>query len=148
MGVANLTSRSSGHRYAAPLNSSDGFLRRVGHHLSRPLSQPSTTTISGGGLLIEGGAHFEPVLLPRLKRLGAAWVWKNGKPAVLNDPGLFLRVHTLEQYEDTLANLDTELESGQSADFDDPTLSLRYRLHRTPPRGCKASGSSIPPTGY
>ena len=83
-------------------------------------------------LLIEGGAHFEPVLLPRLKRLGAAWVWKNGKPAALNGPGLFLRVQTLEQYEDTLANLDIAVEPGQSAsfDFDDPAFSLRYRLHR------------------
>ncbi len=83
-------------------------------------------------LLIEGGAHFEPVLLPRLKRLGAAWVWKNGKPAALNGPGLFLRVQTLEQYEDTLANLDIAAEPGQSEgfDFDDPTFSLRYRLHQ------------------
>ena len=83
-------------------------------------------------LLIEGGAHFEPVLLPRLKRVGAAWVWKNGKPAALNGPGLFLRVQTLEQYEDTLANLDIAAEPGQSAsfDFDDPAFSLRYRLHR------------------
>ena len=83
-------------------------------------------------LLIEGGAHFEPVLLPRLKRVGAAWVWKNGKPAALNGPGLFLRVQTLEQYEDTLANLDIAAEPGQSAsfDFDDPAFSLRYRLQR------------------
>jgi adenine-specific DNA-methyltransferase len=83
-------------------------------------------------LLIEGGAHFEPVLLPRLKRVGAAWVWKNGKPTALNGPGLFLRVQTLEQYEDTLANLDIEVEPGQSEgfDFDDPAFSLRYRLRR------------------
>lgn len=83
-------------------------------------------------LLIEGGAHFEPVLLPRLKRAGAAWVWKNGKPTALNGPGLFLRVQTLEQYEDTLANLDIEPEPGQTEgfDFDDPAFSLRYHLHR------------------
>ena len=97
-------------------------------------------------LLIEGGAHFEPVLLPRLKRVGAAWVWKNGKPAALNGPGLFLRVETLEQYEDTLANLDIEAEPGRSAgfDFDDPAFSLRCRLHRDS-RALYGGSSGSPP---
>lgn len=81
-------------------------------------------------LLVECNAYFDTLLLPRLKR--AAWSpeWKEGRKA--DGPGLFLRVQTLEQYEDTLANLDIAAEPGQSAsfDFDDPAFSLRYRLHR------------------
>ncbi|MDG4554311.1 MAG: site-specific DNA-methyltransferase [Candidatus Competibacter sp.] len=81
-------------------------------------------------LLVECNAYFDTLLLPRLKR--AAWSpeWKeNGKT---DGPGLFLRVQTLEQYDDTLANLAIEPETGQSADFDfdGPAFSLRYRLHR------------------
>ncbi len=81
-------------------------------------------------MLVECNAYFDTLLLPRLKR--AAWSpeWKeNGKT---DGPGLFLRVQTLEQYDDTLANLAIEPETGQSSafDFDDPAFSLRYRLHR------------------
>ncbi|MFM8333779.1 MAG: DNA methyltransferase [Candidatus Methylumidiphilus sp.] len=82
-------------------------------------------------LLIEGGPHFEPVLLPRIKRVSSAWAWKDGKPLVLNGPGLFLRVQTLEQYEDTLENLGQDADAGQQElSFDDPAFQLRYRLNR------------------
>ena len=82
-------------------------------------------------LLVEGGPHFEPVLLPRVKRVSSAWAWKNGKPLALNGPGLFLRVQVLEQYEDTLENLGQDADTGQlDLDFDDPAFQLRYRLDR------------------
>ncbi|MEI7866588.1 MAG: site-specific DNA-methyltransferase [Candidatus Methylumidiphilus sp.] len=83
-------------------------------------------------LLVEGGNHFEPILLARIKRICAAWAWKNGKPLAINGPGLFLRVQTLEQYEDTLENLAFEAEGGQTEiSFDDPAFQLRYRLDKT-----------------
>ncbi len=82
-------------------------------------------------LLIEGGRHFEPILMQRVKRVSAAWFWKNGKPVALDGPGLFMRVQALEQYEDTLENLDMESPSDSpKLPFDDPAWRLRYRLEQ------------------
>jgi adenine-specific DNA-methyltransferase len=77
-------------------------------------------------LLIEHGPHFDSVLLPRLKRVSAAWVWKNGKPLAINGPGLFMRVQRLEQYEDTLENLATATGENQPL-FSGPE-ALAYEL--------------------
>jgi len=77
-------------------------------------------------LLIEHGSHFDSVLLTRLKRVSAAWVWKNGKPLAINGPGLFMRVQRLEQYEDTLENLATAAGENQNL-FSGPE-ALAYAL--------------------
>lgn len=56
-------------------------------------------------IMVEAASYFDAILLPRLKRLGAGRLWRNGKPLAINGPGLFMRVQRLEQYEDTLENL-------------------------------------------
>lgn len=83
-------------------------------------------------ITVEVNQYFETLIVPRLKKAGASSAWSLGKAKTVNGPGLFLRVQTLEQYDDTLASLAIEPETGQSAnfDFDDPAFSLRYRLHR------------------
>jgi adenine-specific DNA-methyltransferase len=83
-------------------------------------------------ITVEVNQYFETLIVPRLKKAGASSAWSLGKAKTVNGPSLFLRVQTLEQYDDTLASLAIEPETGQSADFDfdDPAFSLRYRLHR------------------
>ncbi len=57
-------------------------------------------------LLVEMGAHFETVLVPRLKKVVYSTDWKEGKPQSRNT-GIShaFKVVRLESYEDTLNNL-------------------------------------------
>jgi adenine-specific DNA-methyltransferase len=98
-------------------------------------------------LLAECNAYFDTLLLPRLKR--AAWSpeWKNSDKD--DGPGLFLRVQTLEQYEDTLESLGEESEIGQAEiRFEDPAFQLRYRLDRASRRLYTGVERFASPFGY
>lgn len=77
-------------------------------------------------LLIEGGQHFESVLLPRIQRTAASWTWKLGKPTTLDGSGMFMRVQQLEQYEDTLENLATD--QHETASLFDGAEAVAYEL--------------------
>jgi len=62
-------------------------------------------------VLIESGEHFDPVLVPRLKKVAFTPEWKEGKPVraatseeAERSPRL-IKVLRLESYEDTLNNL-------------------------------------------
>ncbi len=77
-------------------------------------------------LLVENGSHFNMVLMSRIKRVSAAWVWKNGIPLAINGPGLFMRVQRLEQYEDTLENL--AVVAGENQDLFSGPKALAYDL--------------------
>ncbi len=81
-------------------------------------------------IIVEVNKYFHTLIIPRLKKVSASMAWKDGKAKALNGHGLFMRVQTLEQYEDTLQNLDHSdtLQTGLS--FDDPAFRLRYRLNR------------------
>ncbi len=64
-------------------------------------------------ILIEGGDHFDSVLLPRIKKVTFAPEWQDGKPKRLvtqeesdRSPRV-LKVIRLESYEDALNNLET-----------------------------------------
>lgn len=78
----------------------------------------------------EVNKYFETLIIPRLKKAGSAHKWKSGKVKAFDGPGLFMRIQALEQYEDTLENLDTELSQQNAFGFDDPAFSLRYRTNR------------------
>lgn len=75
-------------------------------------------------MLVENGSHFNPVLISRIKRVSAAWVWKDGKPLAINGPGLFMRIQRLEQYEGTLENL--AVVAGESQDLFSGPEALAY----------------------
>ncbi|WP_300079118.1 site-specific DNA-methyltransferase [Giesbergeria sp.] len=81
-------------------------------------------------LLVEANQYIDQVTIPRLKKVSAASDWLGGKTDKLDGIGIFMRVQQLEQYEDTLENLDSDLPQGDSADllFQDPAFALRYRL--------------------
>lgn len=84
-------------------------------------------------LVVETNDYIQTLIIPRLKKGGAATVWAQGKTKVLNGSGIFIRVQALEQYDDTLESLDTEISEGDSAEllFQDPAFALRYRLEES-----------------
>jgi adenine-specific DNA-methyltransferase len=81
-------------------------------------------------ILVEMGDYFETVLLPRIKKVVYSDNWKDGKPQKGKGISHFFKYLYLEQYEDTLNNLElTRKEEGQLAleRFGDEYL-LRYML--------------------
>jgi len=57
-------------------------------------------------ILAEMAYYFDTVILPRIKKVAYSFNWKDGKPLDGDGPGVFFKYHTLEQYEDTLENID------------------------------------------
>lgn len=66
-------------------------------------------------VLVEMANYFDSVLLPRIKKVAFCENWKDGKPAEGNGVSHFLKYQVLEQYEDTLDNI--ELAPNQQAEF-------------------------------
>jgi adenine-specific DNA-methyltransferase len=67
-------------------------------------------------VLAEMGAHFETVLIPRLKKVAYSQDWKDGKPQSRNT-GIShaFKIARLESYEDTLNNLHLRRTADQEA---------------------------------
>jgi adenine-specific DNA-methyltransferase len=91
-------------------------------------------------LLVEMGAHFKNVLVPRMKKIAFAPEWKDGKPKrianheeVEQGPRV-LKILRLESYEDTLNNIELTRTEAQgqllshAAGLREDYL-LRYMLH-------------------
>ncbi|MBI4334183.1 MAG: site-specific DNA-methyltransferase [Chloroflexi bacterium] len=74
-------------------------------------------------ILVEMGDWFETVLLPRLEKAIFCEKWKEGKPAGGGGVSHMLKYHLLEQYEDTLDNI--EVTPNQQAEM---TLGDDYLL--------------------
>ena len=81
-------------------------------------------------IVVEVNQYFETLIIPRLKKAGVATGWQKGIPKSLDGPGLFMRVQALEQYEDTLENLDAGDDGQLALKFYDPAFALRYGLNR------------------
>lgn len=65
-------------------------------------------------ILIEMADYFNTIIIPRLKKVCYSFNWKDGKPQ--DDDGIsqIIKYHYLEQYEDTLHNIDfPQEEKGQ-----------------------------------
>lgn len=58
-------------------------------------------------ILIEQGEYFYSVIIPRIKKVGYTFDWKNGKPKdnSMNGLGVFFKYQRLEQYEEALENI-------------------------------------------
>ena len=96
-------------------------------------------------LLAEIGAHFDSVLVPRIKKATFTPKWKNGKPKRLATPEeaerspRIVKIVRLESYEDTLNNLETHRTERQQLLLDTPEAKaadglkeqyiLRYMLN-------------------
>ena len=79
---------------------------------------------------VEVNRYFETIIIPRLKKAFAATAWSSGKAKAIDGSGGFMRVQHLEQYDDSLENLDSEVLPGDTGDllFQDSAFAMRYRL--------------------
>lgn len=57
-------------------------------------------------ILVEMANYFETVIIPRIKKVAYSFNWRDGKPQDSDGIGVFFKYQVLEQYEDTLDNLD------------------------------------------
>jgi adenine-specific DNA-methyltransferase len=65
-------------------------------------------------ILIEIAKYFDTVVIPRLKKICYSFNWKDGKPQDNDGISQMIKYHYLEQYEDTLHNIDfSQEEKGQ-----------------------------------
>jgi len=77
-------------------------------------------------ILTEMGAHFDTVLVPRLKKVTFTPEWKDGKPKRLATPEeadrspRIMKIVRLESYEDTLNNLDIRRSEQQKSLLEEP----------------------------
>lgn len=78
-------------------------------------------------ILIEMANYFETVLIPRIKKVVYSDDWKNGKPQNSNGISHFMKYQYLEQYEDTLDNIEVKLNGAAQTLFGDDYL-LKYFL--------------------
>ncbi|MCX5810814.1 MAG: DNA methyltransferase [Proteobacteria bacterium] len=78
-------------------------------------------------ILIEMANYFETVLIPRIKKVVYSDDWKNGKPQNSNGISHFMKYQYLEQYEDTLDNIEVKPNSAAQNLFGDDYL-LKYFL--------------------
>ncbi len=79
---------------------------------------------------VEASYNFDELVVPRVKKAAFAVDWLKGQPIGTDGPGLFMRIQTLEQYDDTLQNLAQDTAVGDSGDLlaDYPAFALCYRL--------------------
>jgi adenine-specific DNA-methyltransferase len=57
-------------------------------------------------ILIEMADYFDEVIIPRLKKICYSFNWKDGKPQDAEGISQIIKYHYLEQYEDTLHNIE------------------------------------------
>lgn len=97
------------------------------------LQMNATSDTNTRFLVVEVNKYFEAVTLPRIKKVSASLDWDGGAAQKITGPGAFVRVQSLEQYDDTLESLDAGINEGESGEllFQDPAFALRYRLDKT-----------------
>jgi adenine-specific DNA-methyltransferase len=78
-------------------------------------------------ILVEMADYFDTIVIPRVKKVAYSFNWKDGKPQDTDGIGGFFKYQILEQYEDTLDNI--ELNENKNAEnlFKDEYL-LKYFL--------------------
>ena len=76
---------------------------------------------------IEMGAHFDSVVIPRIKKVAFSDAWKNGK-ALGKGSSVIIKYLRLESYEDTLNNIVLSKKNADLFDFMPPELADDYLL--------------------
>jgi adenine-specific DNA-methyltransferase len=78
-------------------------------------------------ILVEMANYFETIILPRIKKVAYSFNWKDGRPQDTDGLGVFFKYIILEQYEDTLDNLELK-ESKAHRDFFKDEYLIKYFL--------------------
>jgi adenine-specific DNA-methyltransferase len=78
-------------------------------------------------ILVEMADYFDTVIIPRLKKVCYSFNWKDGKPQDTDGIGIFFKYQILEQYEDTLDNIELRENKQAELKFGDDYL-LKYFL--------------------
>jgi len=78
-------------------------------------------------ILAEMANYFETIIIPRIKKIAYSFNWKDGKPQDSNGTGTFFKYQVLEQYEDTLDNLELKPNKAAQNLFKEDYL-LKYFL--------------------
>jgi adenine-specific DNA-methyltransferase len=78
-------------------------------------------------ILVEMADYFETIILPRIKKVAYSFNWKDGKPQDTDGLGVFFKYQILEQYEDTLDNLELNGSEAHKDFFKDDYL-IKYFL--------------------
>ncbi len=78
-------------------------------------------------ILVEMANYFDTVIIPRLKKVCYSFNWKDGKPQDADGISQFFKYHILEQYEDTLDNIELTPNKQAELKFGDDYL-LKYFL--------------------
>ncbi len=84
-------------------------------------------------LIFEANDYINSFTLPRIIKAATATTWSSGNAEDLNGVGVFMKIQSLEQYDDTLESLDAQINEGDSGElqFQDAAFALRYRLDKT-----------------
>jgi adenine-specific DNA-methyltransferase len=81
-------------------------------------------------ILVEMGAYFDTVLLPRIKKVVYSKDWKDGKPVSRDGISHMFKYIRLESYEDTLNNLELKRTEVEQSLFDqNDEFREDYMLH-------------------
>lgn len=78
-------------------------------------------------ILVEMANYFDTVMIPRLKKVCYSFNWKHGKPQNTDGISQFFKYQILEQYEDTLDNIELTPNKQAELKFGDDYL-LKYFL--------------------
>jgi adenine-specific DNA-methyltransferase len=78
-------------------------------------------------ILVEIADYFNTIIIPRIKKVAYSFNWKDGKPQDKDGIGIFFKYQVLEQYEDTLDNIELRKNKQAELKFGDDYL-LKYFL--------------------
>jgi len=78
-------------------------------------------------ILVEMADYFDTVIIPRIKKVAYSFNWKDGKPQDEDGIGVFFKYQYLEQYEDTLDNIELKQDEKAQKLFKDEYL-IKYFL--------------------
>jgi len=78
-------------------------------------------------ILVEMADYFDTIIITRIKKVAYSFNWKDGKPQDKDGIGIFFKYQYLEQYEDTLDNIELKQDKKAQELFKDEYL-IKYFL--------------------
>ncbi len=79
-------------------------------------------------ILVEMADYFNTLIIPRIKKVAYSFNWKDGKPQDNNGIGVFFKYFDLEQYEDSLNNIEFDNKEEYNKLSDKEDYLIKYML--------------------